>query len=95
MGRAQIILGRGSAVESFPLFGYDLREYEEIFEEKLALFVELLKGGPVTWEGKYRPPLDGRRASRPPVPGGNLPTWVGLGWQPRVGDSRGEGTACR
>ena len=41
-GRAQLILGRGSAIESFPLFGYDLREYEEIFEEKLGLFVELL-----------------------------------------------------
>src|ERR1700745_2982124 len=55
-GRAQLILGRGSAIESFPLFGYDLREYEEIFEEKLALFVELLAGGPVTWSGKHRPP---------------------------------------
>src|ERR1700759_5815549 len=44
-GRAQLILGRGSAIESFPLFGYDLREYEEIFEEKLELFVELLRGG--------------------------------------------------
>jgi alkanesulfonate monooxygenase SsuD/methylene tetrahydromethanopterin reductase-like flavin-dependent oxidoreductase (luciferase family) len=55
-GRAQLILGRGSAIESFPLFGYDLREYEEIFEEKLALFVQLLRGGPVTWSGKYRPP---------------------------------------
>src|ERR1700760_2274666 len=57
-GRAQIILGRGSAIESFPLFGYDLREYDDIFEEKLGLFVKLLEGGPVTWQGKYRPPLD-------------------------------------
>src|ERR1700758_5633313 len=56
-GRAQLILGRGSAVESFPLFGYDLRDYEEIFEEKLELFVKLLRGGPITWSGKYRPPL--------------------------------------
>jgi alkanesulfonate monooxygenase SsuD/methylene tetrahydromethanopterin reductase-like flavin-dependent oxidoreductase (luciferase family) len=80
-GRAQLILGRGSAVESFPLFGYDLRDYEEIFEEKLALFVELLKGGPVTWEGKYRPPLDGVVLT-PPLPEGNLPTWVGSGGSP-------------
>jgi alkanesulfonate monooxygenase SsuD/methylene tetrahydromethanopterin reductase-like flavin-dependent oxidoreductase (luciferase family) len=56
-GRAQLVLGRGSAIESFPLFGYDLREYEEIFEEKLELFVKLLRGGAITWSGKYRPPL--------------------------------------
>jgi probable LLM family oxidoreductase len=80
-GRAQLILGRGSAIESYPLFGYDLREYEELFEEKLELFVELLRGGPVTWEGKYRPPLDGVVLT-PPVPPGNLPTWVGSGGSP-------------
>jgi probable LLM family oxidoreductase len=80
-GRAQLIVGRGSAVESFPLFGYDLREYEEIFEEKLALLVELLRGGPVSWTGKYRPPLDGVVLT-PPVPPGNLPTWVGSGGSP-------------
>src|SRR6201993_3598930 len=57
-GRAQLILGRGSAIESFPLFGYDLREYEEVFEEKLELFVKLLRGGAITWSGKYRPPLN-------------------------------------
>src|SRR6201990_160215 len=54
-GRAQLILGRGSAIESFPLFGYDLRDYEEIFEEKLGLFVQLLGGGPIPWSGQYRP----------------------------------------
>jgi probable LLM family oxidoreductase len=80
-GRAQLILGRGSAIESYPLFGYDLREYEELFEEKLELFVELLRGGPVTWEGKYRSPLDGVVLT-PPVPPGNLPTWVGSGGSP-------------
>ena len=48
-GRAEVILGRGSSIESFPLFGYDLADYEELFEEKAALFAELLKGGPVTW----------------------------------------------
>src|SRR4051794_28928061 len=80
-GRAQLILGRGSAIESFPLFGYDLRDYDDIFEEKLALFVQLLRGGPVTWQGRYRPPLDGVVLT-PPVPEGNLPTWVGSGGSP-------------
>src|SRR3954449_8778675 len=80
-GRAQLILGRGSAIESFPLFGYDLRDYDDIFEEKLALFVQLLRGGPVTWQGRYRPPLDGVVLT-PPVPEGNLPTCVGSGGSP-------------
>jgi probable LLM family oxidoreductase len=80
-GRAQLIVGRGSAIESFPLFGYDLREYEEVFEEKLGLFVELLRGGPITWSGRYRPPLDGQVLT-PPLPSGHLPTWVGVGGSP-------------
>jgi probable LLM family oxidoreductase len=80
-GRAQLILGRGSAVESFPLFGYDLRDYEEIFEEKLELFVKLLRGGPITWSGKYRPPLNDVVLT-PPLPAGHLPTWVGSGGSP-------------
>ncbi len=80
-GRAQLIVGRGSAIESFPLFGYDLREYDEIFEEKLGLFVELLKGGPVTWQGKYRPPLNDVTLT-PPLAPGRLPVWVGSGGSP-------------
>jgi probable LLM family oxidoreductase len=80
-GRAQLILGRGSAIESFPLFGYDLRDYEEIFEEKLGLFVELLRGGPITWSGKHRPPLNDVVLT-PPLPAGHLPTWVGSGGSP-------------
>src|SRR5580700_12050866 len=80
-GRAQLILGRGSAIESFPLFGYDVREYEDIFEEKLGLFVELLRGGPITWSGKYRPPLNDVVLT-PPLPAGHLPTWVGSGGSP-------------
>jgi probable LLM family oxidoreductase len=80
-GRAQLILGRGSAVESFPLFGYDLRDYEEIFEEKLELFVTLLRGGSITWSGKYRPPLTDVVLT-PPLPAGHLPTWVGSGGSP-------------
>ncbi len=80
-GRAQLILGRGSAIESFPLFGYDLRDYEDIFEEKLGLFAELLRGGPITWSGKYRPPLDDVVLT-PPLPAGHLRTWVGSGGSP-------------
>jgi probable LLM family oxidoreductase len=80
-GRAQLILGRGSAIESFSLFGYDLREYEETFEEKLELFVKLLRGGPITWSGKYRPPLTDVVLT-PPLPPGHLPTWVGSGGSP-------------
>jgi probable LLM family oxidoreductase len=80
-GRAQLIVGRGSAIESFPLFGYDLREYEQVFEEKLALFVQLLRGGPITWTGKHRAPLDGQVLT-PPLPAGHLPTWVGSGGSP-------------
>ncbi|MBS2085412.1 LLM class flavin-dependent oxidoreductase, partial [Klebsiella pneumoniae] len=56
-GRAEVILGRGSFTESFPLFGFDLRQYNALFEEKLDLFTELLKQEPVTWQGKLRPPL--------------------------------------
>ena len=53
-GRAEVILGRGSFTESYPLFGYDMAQYELLFEEKLALFAELVKGGPVTWSGQTR-----------------------------------------
>src|ERR1700694_2824382 len=55
--RAQLIVGRGSLTESFPLFGYDLSDYEELFEEKLDLLTRLLRQQPVTWSGKFRSPL--------------------------------------
>ena len=80
-GRAEVILGRGSFIESYPLFGYDLSQYELLFEEKLALFAELLKGGPVTWRGQTRAPLD-RQVVYPPVESGALRTWVGVGGSP-------------
>ncbi len=68
-GRAEVILGRGSSIESFPLFGYDLADYEELFEEKASLFAELLKGGPVTWDGKTaRALLQTRTWCRTPSP---------------------------
>jgi probable LLM family oxidoreductase len=80
-GRAEVILGRGSFTESYPLFGYDLSRYEELFEDKLRLFAELLKGGPVTWSGSTRAPIDGLTVY-PPIETGRLRTWVGVGGSP-------------
>ncbi len=80
-GRAEVILGRGSFTESFPLFGFDLRQYEELFEEKLDLFVELLKQQPVTWQGKLRAPLRDQSVF-PPLEHGTLKTWIGVGGSP-------------
>jgi probable LLM family oxidoreductase len=79
-GRAEVILGRGSFTESFPLFGHDLAHYELLFEEKLDLFARLLDEGPVTWEGRHRPPLDGV-VVQPPTES-RLTTWVGVGGSP-------------
>ena len=80
-GRAEVILGRGSFTESYPLFGYDLSDYNELFEDKLRLFVELLKPGGVTWSGSTRPPLQGQ-IIYPPVESGMLRAWVGVGGSP-------------
>ncbi|MDE5441186.1 LLM class flavin-dependent oxidoreductase [Bradyrhizobium sp. CSA207] len=81
-GRAEVILGRGSFTESFPLFGFDLRAYEALFEEKLDLFTALLPQKPVTWEGKLRPPLKDQLVY-PPVEHGALKTWIGVGGSPQ------------
>jgi probable LLM family oxidoreductase len=81
-GRAQLIAGRGSLVESFPLFGYDLNDYEDLFEEKLDLLIRLLRDQPVTWSGKFRPALTNQYLS-PPLPAGHLPVWVGVGGHPQ------------
>jgi len=81
-GRAQLIVGRGSLIESFPLFGYDLADYEELFEEKLDLLTRLMRDQPVTWSGKFRSPLTNQYLS-PPLPEGHLPTWVGVGGSPQ------------
>jgi probable LLM family oxidoreductase len=80
-GRAEVTLGRGSFTESFPLFGYELDDYEVLFEEKLDLFVALLRGGPVTWSGRTRPSLTAQHVF-PPVESGSLTTWVGVGGSP-------------
>ncbi len=79
-GRAEVILGRG--IDSFPLFGYDLADYEELFEEKASLFAELMKGGPVTWQGKTRAPLSHQDVV-PHTEFGPFPVWVGVGGSPQ------------
>jgi probable LLM family oxidoreductase len=80
-GRAEVILGRGSFTESFPLFGFDLAHYDELFEEKLNLFVELMREGEVTWTGSTRASLQGQRIY-PTTESGSLKAWVGVGGSP-------------
>ena len=81
-GRAEVILGRGSSIDSFPLFGYDLADYETLFEEKAQLFAELLKGGPVTWQGSTRAPLHDQDVV-PHTESGPFPAWIGVGGSPQ------------
>ncbi|MBN9235410.1 MULTISPECIES: LLM class flavin-dependent oxidoreductase [Phyllobacteriaceae] len=80
-GRAEVILGRGSFTESFPLFGFQLSDYETLFTEKLDLFAALLKGEPVSWQGSIRPPLKDQSVY-PPIETGTLKTWIGVGGSP-------------
>ena len=81
-GRAEVIIGRGSFTESFPLFGYALSQYEDLFEEKLDLFAALVSGDVVTWRGKMRPPLV-NQAVFPRVETAPLKTWIGVGGTPQ------------
>ncbi|MEA2628547.1 MAG: hypothetical protein QOJ10_1007 [Chloroflexota bacterium] len=81
-GRAEVVLGRGSSIESFPLFGYDLADYETLFEEKVNLFAELLKGGPVTWQGTTRAALL-KQDVVPHTEFGPFPVWIGVGGSPQ------------
>jgi probable LLM family oxidoreductase len=80
-GRAEVILGRGSFTESFPLFGYNLSDYEVLFEQKLDLFAALLANGPVNWEGQLRPPLKDVTVY-PQIEHGRLGAWIGVGGSP-------------
>jgi probable LLM family oxidoreductase len=80
-GRAEVILGRGSFTESFPLFGFELSDYEKLFDDKLDLFAAILKNEPVTWRGQTRPPLT-KQSVFPPVETGTLKTWIGVGGSP-------------
>lgn len=80
-GRAEVILGRGSFTESFPLFGFNLQDYDILFDEKLDLFSKLLPQTPVSWSGKTRAPLKNQMVY-PPVEHGALKTWIGVGGSP-------------
>ena len=80
-GRAEVTLGRGSFTELFPLFGYELSDYEKLFEEKLDLFAALLRQQTVTWQGSTRAPLNNQRVF-PPIETGMLRTWIGVGGSP-------------
>jgi len=80
-GRAEIMAGRGSFIESFPLFGYDLADYDDLFAEKLELLLALREAAPVTWSGRHRAPLDGVTVYPRPVQD-PLPVWVAVGGNP-------------
>lgn len=80
-GRAEILVGRGSFTESFPLFGFPLERYEELFEERLDLLAKLLTEQPVTWSGATRAALENQRVF-PTTDSGHLRTWVGVGGTP-------------
>jgi probable LLM family oxidoreductase len=80
-GRAEVILGRGSFTESFPLFGYDLSQYEVLFEEKLELFVELIRKEKINYSGPLRPPLKDQGVY-PKLDRPELTTWIGVGGSP-------------
>lgn len=77
-GRAEIIAGRGSYTESFPLFGYDLRDYADLFREKLDLLLRIREQNPLSWDGRFRPPLVGADIA-PRPDGATIPIWVGVG----------------
>ncbi|MEV0831012.1 LLM class flavin-dependent oxidoreductase [Nonomuraea rubra] len=77
-GRAEIIAGRGSYTESFPLFGYDLKDYADLFREKLDLLLQIRDRNPLTWSGRFRAPLVEADIA-PRADGGTIPIWVGVG----------------
>ncbi|EKP94058.1 LLM class flavin-dependent oxidoreductase [Thermaerobacter subterraneus] len=80
-GRAEIMVGRGSFIESFPLFGYDLRDYDALFEEKLDLLLKLRESERVTWSGKFRPPIRDRGVYPRPIQN-PIPVWIAVGGTP-------------
>lgn len=80
-GRAEVIIGRGSFTESFPLFGFDMADYQQLFEEKIELFAALITNEPVTWSGKLRAGLTDQSVF-PRIENGTLKTWVGVGGSP-------------
>ena len=82
-GRAEVILGRGWYTEAFPLFGYEMSQYNELFEEKLGLFAALIRRDTVTWRGKTRSALSNQRVF-PPLDAASLKTWIAVGATPEL-----------
>ena len=80
-GRAELMAGRGSFIESFPLFGYDLNDYDDLFEEKLELLLKINKENPISWKGKFRPELKGQQIL-PRAVNDHLNIWVAVGGTP-------------
>lgn len=80
-GRAEIMAGRGSFIESFPLFGYDLEDYDELFEEKLGLLLRVRESVRVEWSGRHRPALTGQPVYPRPAQD-QLPVWIAVGGSP-------------
>jgi len=80
-GRAEMIVGRGSSIEAFPLFGYRLEDYDALFEEKLGLLLDIREHEHVHWSGKFRPALTGQGVYPRPVQS-PLPIWIGVGGTP-------------
>lgn len=80
-GRAELMAGRGSFIESFPLFGYDLQHYDDLFEEKLELLLKINKENPVSWKGKFRPALNSQEVL-PRAVNDNLDIWIAVGGTP-------------
>jgi len=80
-GRAELMAGRGAFTESFPLFGYALQDYEALYNEKLELLLKLRANERISWEGAFRPALDGQEVS--PRPARQLPIWIGAGGTPQ------------
>ncbi len=81
-GRAEMVVGRGSSIEAFPLFGFDLEDYDALFAEKLELLLKIRENERVTWSGKFRPALSGEGIYPRPVQN-PLPIWVGVGGTPQ------------
>jgi probable LLM family oxidoreductase len=81
-GRAEIIVGRGSFIESYPLFGFDLENYDELFSEKLELLLKIRESTTVTWHGNHRAPLTGQGVYPRPAQS-PLPVWIGVGGTPQ------------
>ena len=79
-GRAEMVVGRGSFIESFPLFGFELHDYDSLFAEKLGLLLEIREHTHVHWSGRHRPALTGQGIY--PRPSGSLPIWLGVGGTP-------------